>query len=624
MQATLASKRREETVSGKSEFAQGLVMVFAWFKSAFKRNDDNVTEHDKTTPRDQPLVDLKLPQLKFFTDSIEFAIPFKISEAALEEWFNSLDPGKECYFACQQVFRAVKALNNRKMQPAQRFALLDFIAIALIPVIKRLEQPILERKISLSIEARRHHELIVATYAVLAQGFSLVAAEIAAARVGKHNEQLLVRALFDAMEALKKILLYAGEVYEQPYEGFWSSCYRLYRCAEQYDLLDLSIKDGTIRENAGVAFSIDYSFKSLLVFYLSGINQYKPKTMKTLVNIFMIWAPYAKIYKKIDQLSSKLFFVFSLSDDAPPVFLGRFNKRSSDLRYINTTEVAKIVYDNLRNKTAALLDVHTMKRQELVQLVKNLSMGTHRKFMRIPENKHYSGLIGYDNILRYLRDRANGNLDGEAAAGAIAGQRKIPDLELLPLIDYEKAFGSKGWSQKPDDYSGVTHSDAIWNPEDSGQPAQFDTLQIVNSSVKGYGVVCSERHAKAEIGEYIGILADDETHAARVEIGIIRRISQTGSNGVSLGVELFSSAAEAVRLHTPENALLKKWAILLRGIDAVNLPDSIIYESEDFKFGDEICLLQGDKTVRARFGNLLHSSTALRHAEILIQPDADY
>lgn len=598
-------------------------MGFSWFKS--KKSDSDDKENVLSPNQTQPLIDIKLPKFKYFTDPLELTIPFKISTAGLEQWFDNLDSAKESYYACQQLYRALRALNARGIQPALRLALLDFIAAALMPIIKRLEQPILARKISLTAEARRHHEIIVAAYVVLAQGFSLVAKDILEGRVTKQIEPLLIRSLFAAMEALKKVLLYHGEVYEQPYAGYWGSCYRLYRCAEQYDLLDLNIKDGTVRDDTAAGYSINYSFKSLLVFYLSGINQYRPRTMKTLLNIFMIWAPYAKIYKKIDAFNNKLFFAFSLEDDAPPVFLGRFSKRNNEIRYINTTEIAKIVYDNLRNQTAALVDIHTMKRQELVQLVKNLSMGAHRKFMRVPENKHYSGIIGYDNILSYLRNQAGGGefQGSEALDARVVGQWKVPDLELLPLIDYEKEFGSKGWSKMADNQRGNVEDQVIWNAESDKPQVRFDKLTIINSSVKGYGIVCNESQANAEIGEFIGVLVESGGNASRFEVGIIRRISETAPNGVSLGVELFASSAEAICVHRPGNALAKRWALLLRGITAIKMPDSIVYNTEGFVLGDAVCLVQGDTTVDARLGNFLHSSGTLRHMELLLPPAAE-
>lgn len=602
-------------------------MGFPWFKSISKKGPIDIGEDYLMPNRTQPLVDITLPKFRYFTDSRETTVPFKLTEASLEEWFNGLNPASESYLACQRLYRALKVLNSREISPALRFSLLDFIAIAIIPVIKRLEQPILERKVALSDEARRHHEMIVADYVALAQGFSLVAQDLMAGKVDKQAEQLLLRSLFCAIEALKKVLLYIGEAYEQPYQGFWSSCYRLYRCAEQYDLLNLNVKDGTIREDSTAIYSIEYSFKSLLVFYLSGLNQYKPKTMKTLLNIFMIWAPYVQIYKKIDTLGTKLFFAFSLENDAPPVFLARFRKNNNDTRYLSTMEIAKVIYDNLRNEKAALVDIHTMKRQELVQLVRNLSMGAHRKFMRVPEDKHCSGIIGFENILGYLR-KAVGD-DGKDRGADIAdpkavSQWKIPDLDLLPIVDYEKEeLGSKNWSQKAADEKRVDEQPPlIWDSKGDGQQDKLDKLKIINSSVKGYGVVCPENHAKAEIGEFIGILAEDQEKPDRLEVGIIRRITQIEPCGVNLGVELFSSAAEAVLIHRPGNVLSKRWALLLRGIEAINLLDSIIYDTEGAALADDICVLQGDTTINAHFGNLLHSTGSLRLREIVMLPEA--
>jgi hypothetical protein len=594
---------------------------------AFSENKDIENTSYKVLPKQtQPIVfkgvEMEIPQFVFFTDGKNFTLPFKIDAAGLEGWLKSLNRTTDCYFSCQQVYRVIKTLNAKEIPPNLRVTLLDFISIAIIPIVKHLEQPILETKVPLTASEQAHQELITATFALLAQGVWRVAEDIFALPEEKRSAQLLARALFYGLRALKRVLLHACVVYEHPYKGFWTSCYQLYRCAEQFELLDYKIRDSAIcSEGGGNCF--DGSFKHLLVFYLSGPNQCKPKTIKTLYNILKPCVPYAKIYTNIGAQNINQFFTFSLDQDAPPVCLSQCDEQNSGMRYLYTVKIAKIAYDNLNNETSILVDLRSLKRQKLQQLVKNLGMGAHRKFVRVPVKKNYPGIIGYDNILRFLRNPGSGGNPAavEPMDPRIAGNWKIPDLELVPLLEDANGGSYKGWQKIADDRNddANTHVQSIWMLQDDGRGGKIEEFEIVNSSIKGYGMLFKEQNAKVGIGEYVAILVGDEPDKSRIEIGIIHRISQVGRAGLSLGVELLAATAEAVCVYRAGNVLTKNWAVLLRGIKSVKQPDSIIYHSHFFKIGDNICLEQGNKIGYCRINKLLNASSILTHAELLIQ-----
>jgi hypothetical protein len=594
------------------------------FKSFSEKTDFDNTGNKALPKQTQPFVfegiDMEIPKFVFFKDSKDFTIPFKIDEAGLTAWFKSLNYTAEAYFSCQQIYRVIRELNSKEISPHLRYALLDFIGIAVMPAIKHLEHPILEAKIPLGVTEQSNQELITAIYALLVHGFSRVAEGIFALPEDKRSAPLLARALFSGLEALQRILLHTCEAYVQPYKGYWRSCYRFYRCAEHYELLDFKIMRDTVGDAAGSCNSIEGGFKSLLVFYLSGPNQCKPKAVKTFFNILGSCAPHAKIYKNIDAQKVNRFFSFSLDRDAPPVCSSQFDGEDGGMRYLDTVKIAKMAYDTLNNDTTDLTGLQSLKRPRLVQIVKNLGMGSHRQFVRAPVKKNYSGIIGYDNILHFLRNPGSGGKRNavEPMDPRMRGDLKIPDFELVPLVEDEKPE-SQGWQKIVDDRSDNALARSLWMQREDGQDGNLDQFEIVNSNVKGYGMLFKEQSAKVGVGEFIGIFIEDDAAANRCEIGIIRRITQAGRGVFSLGVELIASTAEAVCVYRAGNVLTKNWAVLLRGIKAMQQPDGIIYNSHVFNVGDNICLEQGNKIGYCRINKLLHTTSELTHAELLVQ-----
>jgi hypothetical protein len=596
---------------------------------AFKLFSDKIdfnNANNKMLPKqEQPFVfegiDMEMPKLVFLRDNKDFKLPFKIDETGLARWFKSLNHTAEAYVSCQQVYQAIRELNGKEILPQLRFTLLDFIAIAVVPIVKNLEKPILETKIPLPDDAQSHQELITALYALLAHGFSRVAQDIFAFPEEKRPAVLLAHALFSGLEALQKVLLHTCEAYGQLHKGYWSSCYRFYRCADRYELLDFKIMRDTVGDVMASCNSVGGSFKSLLLFYLSGPNQCKPKDMKTLFKVLDSCAPYATVHAKIDAQKLNRFFSFSLDQDAPPVCLNRLDAPSGEMRYLETVKIAKVAYDTLNKEAKLPVDLHALKRPELVQLVKNLGMGSHRKFIRAPVKKNYAGIIGYDHILHFLRNPGSGGnrLAVEPMDPRRAIDIKVPDFELVPLVNDEKWGPAMGWQKIADDRGDNASARSIWMQADDGQDENLKQFEIVNSNVKGYGMMLKDCGAKVGVGEFVGIFIEDDFAPGRCEVGIIRRISQAGRGVFSLGVELLAAKAEAVCVYRTGNVLTKKWAVLLRGIKAVQQPDSLIYSGHVFSVGDDICLEQGNKNGYCRINKLLHCTPNLTHAELLVQ-----
>lgn len=560
---------------------------------------------------------MEISKFKFLSDPKGFTVPFKINEAGLMKWLQELDKTAE-YAACAQILKAVLALDTKKIEPKLRLTLLEDIEIALIPIIKRLEFPILGAKIPLDAAEQANSELIRATYQTLAQGFWHVTEDITALSQQEPHLPVLAKALFDGLEALKRVLLYTAESYEQLYKGFWLECYQFYQRAENYNLLDLKLGD-----NPEACNFIGTSFNSLLVFYLSGPNQYSHKDIKPLYKFFERFAKHALIYKSVKDADLKLFFKFSLDQDAPPGFSNPSEAGDSNLRYLTTVKIAKIAYDNLNKEATPLFDFRLLKPAQLAQVVKSLGMGTHRKFVRVPVKKNYSGIVGYENILDYLRKSAQGGIRSavEPYDPRIAGDWKLPDLKLIPL---EEDYREHGWKKSANDSNDkASDFNNIWSSENANFSTWYGSdysgeFEIVDSSVKGYGILCKEKNLKANVGEFIAIIIDDGSKKTRSEIGIIRRIGKAGPMRISLGVELIASGADAVCISRPDNVLTKSWAVLLRGIKALLQPDSIIYNSHTFSIGEEILLEQGNKIGHCRLNKLLYATPTVVHAELLV------
>jgi hypothetical protein len=415
-------------------------------------------------------------------------------------------------------------------------------------------------------------------------------------------------------------------LYDQPYDGFWRLSYRIYRRAELLNILDTAIRVETAGNDC-----IHNSFKNLLVFYLSDTGLLTQREMKALFNLFNHREVPVKIYTELKEDKADLFFGIKLQDDLPPLPIRRMGPREGELRYVTTIKAARLACQYLKGKNAKQDSLEAGNYSLFLKIGKVLGMQTSRQYSRVTEKRSCPGLVGVNKVLRFLMQQ---NSSALAAAmqilppnlSHVSSGWGIPELSLVPQGEEEdhRRQDNLNVSALGDENLLKLFADAAGNANLPGQGSKkqglpekdgalFEKIEIVDSSVKDYSILLKKPKAPVKVGELFGILnsADD-----RLELGLVRRITNGGKNAAELVVELISLQAGIGCIWRPKKMHEAQLVLLLPGTAALQQKDSIIYPTHAIAVGETIVILQGEKKVLRLVNKLLHTTSVFSHAEL--------
>ena len=569
---------------------------------------------------------MKKSSFKPVSAKTDFKLPSDESSLSLNQWLDKL-PATEEYSTCNQIFNALQSINSQVQDKGRKYEMLQSLYHYLEKFSGELEKKIIDASIPLTSTEKYYGELIVWTYAELAKGFS----QCIDSAPNISSVDRCAQTLFYALQSLGHTLLHISEAYEQPYANFWISCYELYSLAEQLDILDQEVSQNDFEQG-----TINNAFKRILIFQLCGIEQYRPREIKTIYNFLAKFVHHAVITNAFVEQYANYYSKFDLQENIPPQILKNYPEKPQDnTRYLITLETANNIHRFLQNKPLGTGALASINEALYLRLIKTLGVPYKRKYTRIKENKLEYGIIGFDNVLHYLRKNGsekNGN-DSRVKKfdPRVAGSWSLTDLELLPLGDEQpqRMTESRKFEINQNEKikkivaaSDLTAKNKIWKL-DNLKLAEEEILQgefeILNSSIQGYGLQLGEGlDIKARVGDILGILSDAGT---RVELGIICRINKPNIDRIKFGVELISLETQAIRMCIPGQTDTSTWAMFLPGIKSLKQANSIIFKSGDFTTGELICMNKGTEKINCRLQKLLHATPAISHLELYYQDE---
>lgn len=565
------------------------------------------------------------PRFRTAPDITDYKIPFAVNEQALTEWLQTLAMRQD-YNSCKEIFCTLQAFTRIEIDPLQHWACLQKINTCLEQLVRQLERIYLDAGFPLSKEERAHVDIVTFAYVMLAENYSLLGDRLIA------RSDAPEAAFYMALQAAGKALKHMSQVYMQPYEGFWLFCYRIYSVAEQAGFLDTEIEAGDDKGK-----TVHAAFKHILVFELSGINQFRPREMEAIYPFLERFSAAAPIVKKIAQGAAQGLCAFNLKQDRQPVHLARTVMDDAD-RYISPVRVAKNLYQFLQQEPTGQGVLKSINRTLFMRVIKSLSLAQKRKYTRVAEQREGLGIVGFNNLISFLCK--NNNLVNENLAPTwkkdprISGNWEVPDLDLVPEGSewmHQMASrcnnGNAGNSQINrilELSREASCEDRVWEASSIGKSQRLEdiptgTFDVINSSAQGLYVLWKAVNLKVRVGDVFALLsAQDE----RVEIGLIRRVDKSMSQGIGLGIEMIGFESELVGLVRPSQKALTCWAVLLPGIKALNQHDSLVYGTSDFSAGEFVDMRHGKKTISCRLHKLINSTPAVSHVELFYAPDS--
>lgn len=553
----------------------------------------------------------------------ELLIPFAMSEANLQQWVRAL-PETDDYATANQLFTMLREVIELSLDAQSKFRCVEILHQEIKSSVNKLQKVFIDSSFPLAHKERQFVELIVWSYAELATAYAQCQEDIDES----DDRQLQAVMIFHAMSSLGQALLYVSLVYEQPYTGFWSFAYKLYKQAEKLELLQLKV----IQDRDDVD-SIEAAFKYLLSFYECDTNQFRPREIQTIHQFLRKYAKQTVVSNSYNEKQGDFYRILDLKGDRPPAAVYKISSdQRSTIRYLMVMTVAKEIHLYLEKNLRGSGMVNVLNRFMYSRVVKNLShIFKRRKFTRIKENHQKQGLIGIDNLITYLgKDSSNSvKLDVRVKDydPRVSGLWKIPDLELVPMGD--EVFHQQQYSNSSvtgldqtarkilENVGSKDSSENIWEiaPVSEQEEALVGEFEVIDSSVKGYGLSASKGQSKisSKVGEIIGIFNDKDE---RIEIGIICRISKPAANRIRFGIDLIGMECHAVSLSMPGQEHEKISALFIPAIKGMIEKDCIVFKSGVFTTGEYVSMVREGKKIPCRLQKLLVSTASVSHMEV--------
>lgn len=176
------------------------------------------------------------------------------------------------FSTCVKILSALQAMKEVDLEPEQRLLHLETIRAFIGDVILSMENIYLDCSFPMTSKEKASIELLTWINVEIAGNYQRVGMATDNVELSADSK---VFALNQALKHLGHSLLYIAQAYQVAFTGLWQACYQIYKVAEQNQLLDIEIKRGS---GEGTQ-TINKTFKQILLFSLSDINQYRPRDM---------------------------------------------------------------------------------------------------------------------------------------------------------------------------------------------------------------------------------------------------------------------------------------------------------------------------------------------------------
>ncbi len=533
-------------------------------------------------------------------------LPFALDEMDFSIWLDSLgildDMAKS-----QQIFQVLQTLNNafppeRKLIPGRsRLFFLEKMGSALTGATAKLTYfPSLPESNANPDEDMAKSEISVWSNLELANAFSLLCQEEWFKDEAYYSIQEKTLILSYGIHAMGRGLLYTYQTYSKPYVYFWHKCFQFYRLAQLYRLTESDFNPD--------AKNIDNAFKRILVFALSNTNQFSPSEMRTIYELLGHYAAHTGLLKSVPKKKFKGIPSIHLKGNGPPVISDEnSDSYDPDQLYIATVTVASKILEATYDKRAHHVPTDRLM---LLRLARTLTLNEQRKDPREAIDGNHFGIMGFENIVEFLRNKEIENQNFLAKTGHFdpsrPGELRELDFQVAPTAG--KPAGEKV-AIAAFQVVEFTNTSEIWG---LGQQNAYEpNMRLVDKSTKGYGLLWTDNHIKPKVGSIIGIMQNT------LIIGLIRWLAQSKETGMFMGVELLGNNATTVKVSNPGYTNNLVPAIYLAGSEAPKQPTSLIFMNKGFQPNEFIFIHKNHRNIRYRLTKQLQLTSFINHVEVV-------
>lgn len=542
----------------------------------------------------------------------ETTLPFAGDEKQLAAWLDSLALLPPTT-AATHLLNAIQNLNLLDIKAETKLKLLARIHHSFPTLHEQLLKTYFDSSFPFAANAKRNVELVTWNYLALAQTCWLILRQHPG--LSKSMQVLSIQLAFNS---LTHALFHISLSYHVPSPGFWQLSYQLYLYAEAAEFLNLNHPSLNLvhADTPADKQCIATQFKLLLTFQLCDTQQFRARELLIIFNQLAAFAHEAVILSHYQTEWQQGVCVFQLQQDqAPHKIMTDTARTDPHERFISCIMVARQTYAFLQQKRENST-LNVMYHEALIKALNTLGLGRKRKFMRVNEVKDAQGLIGFNAVIEFLRAEDGTWKQHHQPATpdwlAKANPAKA-ELDLIPVGE-EIAFQMHAKFSQPKQQNtslgkifAITGDNAVTMSEEK---VEFEHFSILDSSVKGYKLMANATTTDIRIGDIVGLATQNNT-LQKLDICLIRRISQLPYQGVQIGVEVMGFASKLVWVTKPLQANAGVWAIFLPAIPAIKQPESLIFNGTGLKNQDIVNIQFQENSQRYKLEKVLLINPAL-------------
>lgn len=574
------------------------------------------------------LIRLKIPRQELAGSRF-----FATEEQAVSDWVAAL-PMANLGHTTRQLYQALSELNQVRLLPGKRMAILELLRQPIYYVSKCLSKHYLNQPIVMPEQPRKIAELATALHHQLATAYTIVATHTAA--LGKKSgcgkpDELIAQALQRAITEHTLNMQRHFQLYQSVTDGVWQKIHQFYALACQQQLHDKKVVD----EEFG-ASSVEGSYIRALLLGSCRPNQLRQEHFNGIVAILNDWANKCSI----SSAQSDSLLVVDPGSDKPPLYR-QLHKEFIEEHWLSLHTHKLVSYlaaldakaspdsTHVRSKNSDnSIDIPLDLLQHLTQCWQQMNK---RTFMRLDstsdaESQSPDSLeitIGLSATHHFV----SGELSFEAlveerGAKTFTMQQENPFLKTLSRNEHRS---KDVWDTPYAANIGDTHvalesmstqmrGNEARNADKEKNKYRSHNVTVINSSAHGYCVAWpTDAEAQIKTGEVIGV---KQPNSHNWSIAVIRWVSHEDKQRTQLGLELISPSAApygARVIHKAGEAAEFMRVLVLPEMPATNTPVTVLTPRVPFRCGQRVLLNQRAKELQIHLVEKINSGGSYNH-----------
>ncbi len=518
----------------------------------------------------------------------------------MNQWLEEM-PFIDISVNCSEILAALQAIKSLKAPLKAHITALDKINILLNCKVTHFNESYWHEKLPYSQELHNNLEIIISTYLELADNYFQLAKSSAHRRFlftpKKKTAFLIYKALFAINQAFLKI----ASCYSAPTSGFWKGIFLIYEFAEKHSLLEVEIDLG--KNKTGTVIEL---YKLILLLQLSNLRQFRPREQYAIYEFLQHYTAFSYINVHNDNIiENPRVSVFSLGSDHPPTLLRFSNNQQADNNkryFLFADTVNKIFSERFMAEHHAKKAIN-INNTIFFRTYKALYTTHFRQLRRDTAPYCVVGLIGLNNILNYHIENFS-----EKKPTAKAAPAKIKPGVIHEIgTDYENKYFEIA---KMDEIAIDASETQFAGKEQitltkTDSPLKLEKFEVLNSSAKGYQIVCTEISEKIHAGEIIGIV---DKQKKNIEIGLIQHLT-VKKQSLELGIELICFESQLAYICRAGQYETPTLCILLDR-------ETVITPANHLNVGDKIRLITHDREKACHLGQAMHLTSSIHHFKL--------